>query len=132
MLAQLTPDEAKAAFLKSGTYERLGAEAPDNLASLLGFFEREPIAVTSALLQAISLDGPSVSEADLRAMNVPTLVLATEQDAIHPIALAEKLAGLIPRATLKKLTPKGVDKPAYVADFHAALTVIPERISQNA
>jgi pimeloyl-ACP methyl ester carboxylesterase len=122
LLARLAPAEAQAAFVKSETYRLLSAEAPDNLASLLGFFEREPLAVTSVLLRAISLDGPGINKTGLRKMNVPTLLLATDQDAIHPLALAEELAALIPGAMLRTLTPKGVDKPAYLADFHAALT----------
>jgi pimeloyl-ACP methyl ester carboxylesterase len=113
---------AKAAFLESDTYARLAREAPDNVASLLGFFEREPIAVTSALLRSISVDGPGIAETDLTSLSLPTLVLATEKDAIHPLALAEQLARLIPGAHLVRMTPKGVDKPAYLADFHAALS----------
>ena len=68
------------------------AEAPDNLASLLGFFEREPIAVTSALLRSISADGPGITEADLMSLSLPALVLATEKDAIHPLG-AGRTAG---------------------------------------
>jgi pimeloyl-ACP methyl ester carboxylesterase len=52
---------------------------------------------------------------------LPTLVLATSQDVIHPIAHAAHLARLIPNATLTQLTPKGVDQLAHVAEFHAAL-----------
>ncbi len=113
---------ARAAFIESATYARLAREAPDNLASLLGFFDREPIAVTSALLRSISADGPGITEADLMSLSLPALVLATEKDAIHPLSLAEQLARLVPGAHLVKMTPKGVDKPAYLADFHAALS----------
>jgi pimeloyl-ACP methyl ester carboxylesterase len=121
LLARLSPDEARAAFEASSTHLLLAREAPDNLASLLGFFDRQPVAVTSALLTKISADGPGIAEADLANLSVPALVLATGQDFIHPIPHAERLARLIPGAILKTLTPKGVDKPAYLADFHAAL-----------
>ena len=121
LLARLSPDEARAAFEASRTHALLAREAPDNLASLLGFFDRQPVAVTSALLMAISADGPGVAEADLTDLAMPTLVLATGQDFIHPISHAERLARLIPGATLKTLTPKGVDKAAYLAEFHTAL-----------
>jgi pimeloyl-ACP methyl ester carboxylesterase len=124
-------DDARARFVEGETARILAADAPDNLASLLSFFDRESRASTSALLRAISRDGPGINEAELRGLNVPTLVLATDQDAIHPPALAEKLASLIPGAMLWKLTPKGVDKPAYLADFHAALATFLKDI-QNA
>lgn len=121
LLGRLPPDEARVAFEAGPTHALLAREAPDNLASLLGFFDRQPVAVTSALLTKISADGPGVAEADLANLPMPALVLATGQDFIHPVSHAERLARLIANATLKTLTPKGVDKPAYLADFHAAL-----------
>ncbi|MFI0845892.1 alpha/beta fold hydrolase [Mesorhizobium sp. IMUNJ 23232] len=121
LLVRLSPNEARAAFEASPTHALLAREAPDNLASLLGFFERQPFVATSALLTTISPDGPGIAEADLANLSVPTLVLATGQDFIHPLGHAELLAQLIPGAVLKTLTPKGVDKPAYLADFQAAL-----------
>lgn len=121
LLSRLPPDEARAAFEASPTRALLAREAPDNLASLLGFFQRQPLAVTSALLTKISADGPGIAEADLANLSVPTFVLATGQDFIHPLSHAERLKRLVPGAVLKILTPKGVDKPAYLANFHEAL-----------
>lgn len=121
LLAKLPPDVARAAFEASETCALLAREAPDNLKSLMGFFEREPVEVTARLLTRISDDGPGVSEAELGALKVPTLVIATSQDFVHPLAHAERLAGLIQGATLTKITPKGVDKSAYISEFHAAL-----------
>jgi pimeloyl-ACP methyl ester carboxylesterase len=128
LLARLPQAEALRTFEASPTYALLAGEAPDNLASLLGFFDRLPVAVTSTLLTTISADGPGIAEADLANLSVPTLVLATGEDFIHPVSHAERLARLIPGAVLKTLTPKGVDKPAYLADFHAALGAFPRDI----
>lgn len=58
LLTHLPPPAAKAAFLAGPLGQRLAAAAPDNLASLTGFFAREPIEVTAALLTAVSKDGP--------------------------------------------------------------------------
>jgi pimeloyl-ACP methyl ester carboxylesterase len=113
---------AQAAFLASPRARELAETAPDNLASLRGFFSRGPLAVTAALLQRISADGPGVSEAEARAIRVPTLVIGTGRDAVHPLALAEALAALIPDARLVTITPKADSKPRYLSDFHAALT----------
>ncbi len=122
LLGALPADQARAAFCTGESHRRLAKDAPDNLKSLMGFFERQPQAATAALLSIISADGPGVSETELRQLSVPTLVLATGQDAVHPFAHAERLARMIPGATLKALTPKGLDKPAYTAEFHAALS----------
>ncbi|MCU0911141.1 MAG: alpha/beta hydrolase [Rhodobacteraceae bacterium] len=108
-------------FAQGPTGRRLAAGAPDNLASIAGFFDRAPRDVTAALLTRISADGPGVTAAQLRALRLPTLVLATPDDEVHPIAHAEALAGMIPGARLILLPPKARDRAAYAAAFRAAL-----------
>jgi pimeloyl-ACP methyl ester carboxylesterase len=121
LLANHSPEIAKTKFLASATATHLAKTAPDNLASLLTFFHREPIATTSALLAKISADGPGVTEEQVRTLSIPTLVIATEQDAIHPMAHAQKLHALIPQSRLVKITPKGIDKQAYITEFRQTL-----------
>lgn len=58
------------AFRAGKTGAKLEAKTPDNLNSLSGFFERSPCAVTSALLNRISQDGPGVSLARAEKLNV--------------------------------------------------------------
>ncbi|MCX7303749.1 MAG: alpha/beta hydrolase [Hyphomicrobiales bacterium] len=121
LLARLPPGEACAEFMNGETAALLSREAPDNLASLLGFFGRAPQAVTASLLRNLAADGPGISEADLRGLALPTLALATGRDFVHPVAHAQRLASLIPDARLTEITPKGVSKSGYLSDFHAAL-----------
>jgi pimeloyl-ACP methyl ester carboxylesterase len=101
------------AFLACESGRRLAAEAPDNLASLLGFFQREPRAVTAALLTRISLDGPGITESELSALTVPTLVIGHDDDIVHPWHHAQRLAAIIPGARLAKIPSKARSKPAY-------------------
>jgi pimeloyl-ACP methyl ester carboxylesterase len=61
----LSQEDARKAFEVSETARLLAEIAPDNLASLRGFFSREPQATTAALLQAIAGDEPGVSEENL-------------------------------------------------------------------
>jgi pimeloyl-ACP methyl ester carboxylesterase len=121
MLKDHPPEIAKEKFLNSPLGQLLKETAPDNLASLLTFFTREPIADTAALLTKISADGPGVTEQQVRAINIPTLIIATEQDYIHPLSHAEALHGLIPNSRLAVITPKGVDKQRYVLEFQSTL-----------
>ena len=109
------------AFEASETARLLAEIAPDNLASLRGFFSREPQAITAALLQAIAADGPGVSEEDLRNLETPTLVIGHDIDYIHPFSYAATLSRLIPGSRLVAITPKAVSKPAYLKDFHSAI-----------
>ncbi len=121
LLSHHPPDIAKTKFLASATAQALKKTAPDNLASLLAFFAREPHDVTAALLTKISADGPGVTASQVSNIKIPTLIIATDQDIIHPMTHARTLQGLIPHARLVEITPKGIDKARYVAEFRATL-----------
>jgi pimeloyl-ACP methyl ester carboxylesterase len=109
------------AFRASDSGRLLAAGAPDNLASLAGFFATDRPPWTGALLKAIAGDGAGVTEAEIRAIHVPTLVIGHGRDLAHPLALAEALASMIPSARLVEIAPKATDKAAYLREFRAAL-----------
>ncbi len=121
LLAALPARQAQEIFLQGKTAAMLRQDAPDNLASLTGFFSREPIAITSALLRAIASDGPGVTVDDLSRISVPVLIVAHAKDFIHPMTSARELQQLIPSARLVQITPKAVDKQAYTNDLRTAL-----------
>jgi pimeloyl-ACP methyl ester carboxylesterase len=122
LLATMTPGAAQSTFLVSKTALQLAEIAPDNLVSLTAFFGREPLAVTAALLQQISADGPGVTEQDVRAIRVPALVIGTVRDAIHPLSHAQALADLIPGASLAQITAKADNRSRFVAEFQSTLS----------
>jgi pimeloyl-ACP methyl ester carboxylesterase len=117
----LSREAARDAFARSETAETLRRDAPDNLASLLGFFDRPDLAVTADLLGAIAADGPGVTEAEAAALSVPTLVIGHGVDHAHPLGHAQRLAATIPGARLVEIAPKATDKPRHVAAFRSAL-----------
>lgn len=122
LLARLGPDEAREVFLASETAARLRVEAPDNIASLTGFFGREPVAQTAVLLMALSREGLGVSADQVAGLRVPVLVCGTAEDAIHPVGLARDMAAGIPGARYVDLPPKGRDKAAHLAALHLAIS----------
>lgn len=121
LLSRLPADQARQTFADGDTARQLAREAADNLASLMGFFDRTPQQDTARLLTAISNDGPGITPADLHRLRLPVLICATAEDAIHPAAHAAALASMIPQAQLIHLPPKGRDKPAHLAALTAAL-----------
>lgn len=121
LLSTFPPDVARAKFLASETAQQLAKTAPDNLLSLQSFFAREPIATTAALLTWISSDGPGVTPAQVRDIKMPTLIIATDADYIHPLQHAQALHKLIPNSTLTIITAKSVDKARYVSEFKSTL-----------
>lgn len=122
LLRTYPAQEARQRFDASATAAMLAQQAPDNLASLRGFFMRQPLSVTAELLSRISADGPGVSQSEVRALTLPTLVIGHERDYVHPLELARELADMIPAARLAIITPKAIDPAQYKADFGAALT----------
>ena len=131
LLATADPDRARALFEQGSTARRLAAEAPDNLASLRGFFERQSQAVTAELLRRISADGPGVTPDEVRALTVPALVVGHEADAIHPLAVARSLAALLVRSELAEVTPKSVSREAYVKDLHSVMATFIHKVSHE-
>jgi pimeloyl-ACP methyl ester carboxylesterase len=113
--------EGLAAFEQTETARSLAATAPDNLVSLRSFFARPDVRVTKALLTRISADGPGVTEQELRGLSVPTLIMGSAEDAVHPMTLATELSRLIPGAILVELPPKGRDKAGHVVACQAAI-----------
>ena len=114
-------EAGRARFQSGQIYHDLHTASPDNAASLASFFSRRNPETTTALLSRIPLDGPGVTTAQMQALTLPTLILVTAEDAVHPKAYGERMAELIPNASLTRITPKGRDKAAHVAEFRAAL-----------
>lgn len=131
LLTQFPPVTARAAFMAGDTATRLAKDAPDNLASLMGFFARAPQTDTARLLTAISADGPGISESDLRRLYLPALVCGCAEDAIHPFAHAQALAALIPDARLIELPAKSRNKAAHLAALAQAMTQFLKEISND-
>jgi pimeloyl-ACP methyl ester carboxylesterase len=118
-------------FEASATAQRLAREAPDNLASLRRFFFVKDREATATLLAAIAGDGPGASEAEVRAIAVPTLVIGHKIDAVHPIEYAQTLASRIAGSQFVEIIPKATDKPKHVAEFRKAVAQFLSSISKG-
>ncbi|AYM19931.1 hypothetical protein At15955_49460 (plasmid) [Agrobacterium tumefaciens] len=121
LLAQYEPHEALSRFEASAVAKDLAEHGPDNLSAARGFFTREPIAVTSALLRSITLGGPGVTEDEIKKVSVPTLVIGNNRDPVHPVSYARVLADMIPNASFVEITSKSDSVEAYRRDFRSAL-----------
>jgi pimeloyl-ACP methyl ester carboxylesterase len=111
----------RAAFEASPTARRLAAEAPDNLASLLKFFDRPNPRLVASLLAAIAADGPGADEAEVRAIRAPTLAVGNAVDAAHPIGYARRLAETIPGARFVEVAAKALDPVRHAAEISEAI-----------
>ena len=121
LMAAYGPDEAKRLFKTTDIAGLVAAESPDNLASLLGFFDRHPVEQTQALLATIAKDGPGVDRSQIAAIDLPTLVIGTDRDFVHPLSMAEELASLISSATLARIVAKSDNRTEHVTGVRRAL-----------
>jgi pimeloyl-ACP methyl ester carboxylesterase len=112
--------EARAAFAASPTAERLAKEAPDNLASLTGYFDRPDATAFADVLADIAADG-GVSRRQAASLLPPTLVIGNREDAVHPLAAARLLADTIPGATFVEVLSKARDKDAHFFAVRSAI-----------
>ncbi|BCH08464.1 esterase [Mesorhizobium sp. 131-3-5] len=129
LLIRYSPEHARRLFDDSTTAAELARLAPDNLSSLQGFFNRPDPVLFGRLLAAIAGDGPGMSEADIRSIAVPTLVIGHDHDLVHRLADAQALAGLIPSARLCTITAKSQDREAYRREFRACLSEFLETLA---
>ena len=118
-------------FEASTTAQRLAREAPDNLLSLKKFFSVKDRSAAASLLETIAADGPDVSDAEVRSIAVPTLVIGHRIDAVHPIEFAQTLADRITGSQFVEITPKAADKPKHVADFRKVMEQFLTSISEG-
>ncbi|TIO50614.1 alpha/beta hydrolase [Mesorhizobium sp.] len=109
-------------FAQSETATRLYREAPDNLSSLLGYFDRPDAKAFAQVLANIAADGPGVSERDAAALDIPALVIGNEIDAVHPLSAAYTLAAAMPNAVLAEITPKARDSARHFSDLHTQIS----------
>ncbi|MFK8033804.1 MAG: alpha/beta fold hydrolase [Hyphomicrobiales bacterium] len=122
LLSTMDGQEARNAFLKLPEVVGLSELSPDNFNGLLAFFEREPKQIIGELLERISNDGPGVSEDDLARIDVPTLIVGTHDDVIHPMSYANQLGQLIPNSQVVEITSKSKDLDAYTTEFQNVIS----------
>ncbi|MEF0942230.1 alpha/beta fold hydrolase [Rhizobium sp. BR 362] len=114
-------EEARERFAGSDIGMHIRANAPDNFASLLSYFDRPNAVDFASVLADIAADGTGVTPEKVAALAVPTLLIGNEQDAIHPLACAQTLANTITEASLVEVTPKAADKARHFAEVQDAI-----------
>ena len=108
-------------FKQSGTYHEVLNLSPDAAKSLCGQFENPRAEETVAILDLLPHDAPNDDCRQWALISVPTLIIASRQDPIHPFEYAEQIAQIIPNSELHEITPKSISKERHVLDVQAAI-----------
>jgi pimeloyl-ACP methyl ester carboxylesterase len=103
-------------FRETELYRAVRRDSSDAAESLLRQFEDPHIEERYVRLERIARDSPYRSLKELERISVPTLILASRQDPIHPFTFGEILAKTIAGAEFLELTAKSIDKDRHVAE----------------
>jgi pimeloyl-ACP methyl ester carboxylesterase len=108
-------------FRETPEFAEVARESPETAWSLLRIFEISEIERRLPVFEQIAHDQPKHTLADLKAIRVPTLVLANRRDLVHPFELGQTLAAAIPGAEFAEMTARAFDKEQHAADLQAAI-----------
>ena len=121
LLRKAGPVEGRKMFAATPEYQKVEAVSPDAAKSLLGQFD-EPRALEDVTrLEFLSADSPFSLLADLRTIQAPTLVLATDQDPVHPLAYGRVLARHVPKARFLETTSKSKSPEGHQHEMRQAI-----------
>ena len=108
-------------LMQSDLYAEILRESPDNAASLVKQIEAPEAEGRVVRLERIPRNAAAEGEEELGSIRVPTLILASRQDVVHPFEFGEALEQLIPGSVLRQITPKSVDGERHVGECGAAI-----------
>jgi pimeloyl-ACP methyl ester carboxylesterase len=112
--------EGLARFLHSEDLQKVQRVSPDNALSLQAFFSQANPESTVQLLSRIAKDAPAVGDL-ISTISVPALIIANDQEFVHPLEYALTIHSKLPLARLRIITSKTVDATAYRKEFAMSL-----------
>jgi pimeloyl-ACP methyl ester carboxylesterase len=121
------PESALQKLEKSDIFRVIVTRSPDAGRSLLGQVRcvvADPNLRETAVarLQHLPTGQPGLDLDSAAAVRVPTLIMATPDDPIHPLSFARALAGAIPRASLLQLAPKQLNDGPHIREVNSHVT----------
>jgi pimeloyl-ACP methyl ester carboxylesterase len=108
-------------FKQSEIFTEVLNLSPDAAKSLCGQFESPRAEETVAILERLPHDAPNDDRRKWASITVPTLIIASRQDPIHPFEYTEQIAHIIPNSEFHEITPKSISKERHVLDVQATI-----------
>ena len=93
-------------YKKTALYQEIAKQSPGCAHSLRGQFIRDQAAESFPLLQLLVEDAPFKHWAEVEKIQIPVLILANDQDPLHPLPFGELFAQYMSNSTFKKVTSK--------------------------
>jgi pimeloyl-ACP methyl ester carboxylesterase len=108
-------------FEENPEYREAKKLFPAYASSLLGHFSRPQANTSYPMLKHLPEDVPFGEMDELTHIEIPTLLVATENDPLHPLAYAEKLSGQLPSSELKIITSKYLNPKEHLKECQSQL-----------
>ena len=109
------PWEGRELYPRSAAFQEVYAVSPAAAQVLIGQFDTTHPVEKALLLRGIVNSAPFSDPEALAAIRVPVLVMASDADPIHPLALGQALAGHLPQAIFRQVPSKYTDEAAHNA-----------------
>lgn len=110
-----------AAFQQTDSFRSFHAQSPEAAASVLGQFHRQQGQHTARIFRSMIGDTPFFELEDLADLDMPSLVLACEDDPLHPFAFGQTIADHLPASTLVQVASRYLDNTRYEEDVRNAV-----------
>ncbi|HPF52967.1 MAG TPA: alpha/beta hydrolase [Draconibacterium sp.] len=105
-LASLLRKNEGEQIVESPEYKKMAANVPGAAQSVLGELNREQSEHTAEVLDGMCGDSPFKSLEDLRKIDIPVLIIASDSDPMHPFEFAVQLHENIQNSKLVKVASR--------------------------
>jgi pimeloyl-ACP methyl ester carboxylesterase len=122
LIKERGPQAGRDALAASQDFLDLRKSSPDVAESLLRQFDAPEAAERVSRLETMPLDYPVADLTRLKSLRMPARVIATDRDPIHPLDLAERLAGELPNASFELVTAKSTNLAMHTQELRSAIT----------
>lgn len=102
-----------AQFEQHPDFQEIRQQLPKAALSIAGVFDPTQRKELPLVLQSMVADCPFESMTDLKAIDVPVLLIANEDDPLHPFAMAEQIHQSIGQSQLVKVVSRYLDNKGH-------------------
>lgn len=126
LLRDLAPAQAEAAFRTSPTFQNIQAASAYAADSLISQFHTPDAARRRARLSKMPASTPVRALSELEDLRIPTLVVGTTDDPIHPLTIAHQWSRHVPGARHTTVSPKSLDDDHYERQLAGIIQALPD------
>ena len=128
-LSFMDDPDAKAKFQQTTVYQSIAKELPKAAESLMGVFAEGQQKELTHVIKCMVEDQPFENLSDLEKINVPTLIIANDDDPLHPYSMGEELHNRIKESKLEKVISRYVDNDKHVSQVRDIVSTVINEIA---